>query len=138
MYKKQDMKGDVYHAGSDMPGALQKMKGMVEEAKAKNASKGGKKLIMWDFRASLHAGFGKSIDDLFTAFLMWARAACAGVLGFCGWATASEVELFGSLCGDVFRIKKVTNTDASWPEHMREDSDDFVMFEMTRCVALDE
>ena len=62
----------------------------------------------------------------------------ACVMAFCREHNPSAVDLFESLCEDTFRIKKVTNTDPLWPEHVREDSDDFVIFEMTRCVALDE
>jgi acylphosphatase len=64
-------KGDVLVG--DIPGALAGLKAMVEEAKQAAAKKGGKKLTMWDFRASPHAAFGRTLDDTFTPFLMWAR-----------------------------------------------------------------
>ena len=44
------------------------------------------------------------------------------------------MDLFEKLCEDTFTIRKVTNSDLLWPEHMREDSDDFVIFEMSRHV----
>jgi len=43
---------------------------MIESAKLKAK---GKKLAMWDFRSSPPAQFGRSLDDAFGAFLMWAR-----------------------------------------------------------------
>jgi len=76
------------------------------------------------------------IKNLAATVKLCGSRAC--VMAFCREHNPSAVDLFESLCEDVFRIKKVTNTDPSWPEHMREDSDDFVIFEMTRCVALDE
>ena len=56
------------------------------------------------------------------------------VMAFCREHNPSAVDLFEKLCEDTFTIRKVTNSDPLWPEHMREDSDDFVIFEMSRRV----
>ena len=80
MASGKNQKGDVLHPASDLPGALDKMKVMVEEAKSKASGKGGKKLDMWNFRASPHAGFGKTIDDTFSAFLLWGRTSYGPLL----------------------------------------------------------
>ena len=56
------------------------------------------------------------------------------VMAFCREHNPSAVDLFEKLCEDTFTVSKVTNSDPLWPEHMREDSDDFVIFEMSRRV----
>ena len=54
-----------------MPGALDALKKMITAAKKKASTKGKAK---WEFRASPHAQFNKTLDDTFEAFLMWARS----------------------------------------------------------------
>ena len=56
------------------------------------------------------------------------------VMAFCREHNPSAVDLFEKLCEDTFTVRKVTNSDPLWPEHMRENSDDFVIFEMSRRV----
>jgi len=69
--------GDVHHPEMDMDGAIARIKEMVKEVvssyKLKAKGKGGKAEEMWRFSASPHAAFGKTLDDMYTAFLMWAR-----------------------------------------------------------------
>lgn len=64
-------KGDKMLPAKDMPACLAALKGLIDQAKAKNAKKAKK----WEFRASPHELFGKSLDDTLVAFLMWARVA---------------------------------------------------------------
>jgi len=71
MTEGKNKKGDVYVSAGDMPGALAALKAHVEEARAK--AKPGKKQDMWNFKTSPHAEMGKTLDDSFVAFLMWAR-----------------------------------------------------------------
>ena len=66
-------KTDILVPTKDLKGALASLKEMVEAAKQKAAAKGGKKFKKWDFRSSPHAQFGRSLDDVFAAFLMWAQ-----------------------------------------------------------------
>jgi hypothetical protein len=66
----KNLKGDVSHPAKDIKGALSILKTMVETAKGKAKAK---KLQMWEFGSSPHAQFGKSLDDTFVCFLMWAR-----------------------------------------------------------------
>ena len=56
------------------------------------------------------------------------------MMAFCREHNTSAVDLFEKLCEDTFKVRKVTNSDPLWPEHMRENSDDFVIFEMSRRV----
>ena len=78
----KNKKGDVYVSASDMPAALEALKLQIEAAKAK--AKPGKKLDMWNFKASPHAEMGKTLDDSFVAFLMWARTGSQDDDGFGG------------------------------------------------------
>lgn len=70
MTEGTNKKGDVTIRASDMPGALAALKTQIEHAKTKAK---GRKLEMWEFKASPHAQMGKTLDDTFKAFLMWAR-----------------------------------------------------------------
>jgi hypothetical protein len=65
-------KGDSLLPLSDFAGAMAALKTMVEAAKQAAAGKKGGN-AMWDFRSSPHAQFGKTLDDMFGAFLLWAR-----------------------------------------------------------------
>ena len=66
----QNKKRDVCLPSKDLGPALASLKSMIEAAKLKAK---GKKLAMWEFRSSPHEQFGRSLDDAFGAFLMWAR-----------------------------------------------------------------
>ena len=70
MASGKHMKGDILHPTKDAKGALLALKTMVEAAKTKAKAK---KVVMWDFPASPHAQFGKSLDDCYMCFLAWAR-----------------------------------------------------------------
>jgi len=73
------------------------------------------------------------IKNLAATVKMCGSRAC--VMAFCREHNPKAVDLFETLSEDTFEVKKVTNSDPSWPEHMRDDSDDFVIFEMTRRDA---
>ena len=66
----KNKKSDVFLPSKDLKAALASLKSMVEAAKQRAK---GKKLAMWEFRSSPHEQFGRSLDDTFGAFLMWAR-----------------------------------------------------------------
>lgn len=70
MTEGKNKKGDVFVSSADMPAALAALKAQV--ASAKGSAKPGKKHDMWEFRASPHVAMGKTLDDSFVAFLMWA------------------------------------------------------------------
>lgn len=70
MSEGKNKKGDVTVSQADMPAALAALKALVEAAKSKAKAK---KAEMWEFAASPHAQMGKTLDDTFTAFLMWAK-----------------------------------------------------------------
>ena len=71
MTEGKNKKGDVTHSAADMAGAIAQLKNQVATAKGK--AKEGKKKDMWDLTASPHGQMGKTLDDVYTAFLMWAR-----------------------------------------------------------------
>ena len=73
------------------------------------------------------------IKNLAATVKLCGSRAC--VMAFCREHNPKAVDLFETLSEDTFEVKKVTNSDPSWPEHMRDDSDDFVIFEMTRRDA---
>jgi hypothetical protein len=73
------------------------------------------------------------IKNLAATVKLCGSRAC--VMAFCREHNPKAVDLFEKLSEDTFEVKKVTNSDPSWPEHMRDDSDDFVIFEMTRRGA---
>ena len=73
------------------------------------------------------------IKNLAVTVKLCGSRAC--VMAFCREHNPAAVDLFEKLSEDTFEVKKVTNSDPSWPEHMRDDSDDFVIFEMTRRDA---
>lgn len=73
----KNKKGDVSVAATDMAGALVKLKEMVAAAQ-QAAPAGSKKNLMWNFRASPHVAMGKTLDDGFRSFLMWARTGIPG------------------------------------------------------------
>ena len=70
MASGKNKKGDVCLPSKDLGPALASLKSMIEAAKL---TAKGKKLAMWEFRSSPHEQFGRSLDDAFGAFLMWAR-----------------------------------------------------------------
>lgn len=70
MSEGKNKKGDVTVSQADMPAAVMALKAQVEAAKSTAKAK---KAEMWDFAASPHTQMGKTLDDTFTAFLMWAR-----------------------------------------------------------------
>lgn len=65
-----DKKGDVVVTTKE--DALVKLKKIIEDTKAK--TKKAKKKAKWDFKTSPHEQFGKSLDDTFMAFIVWATA----------------------------------------------------------------
>lgn len=66
-----DKKGDVIFPRSDIDGALTMLKTLIDTSKEK--SKPGKKKAKWDFSTCPHGQFGKTLDDLFLTFLIWAK-----------------------------------------------------------------
>ena len=80
-----DRKGDVMVPATDMGQARASIGAMLEEARAKAKADGKKKEKkkkkkagaggedMWDFGATPFSEFGRTLDDLLGAFLLWAR-----------------------------------------------------------------
>ena len=88
-------------------------------------------------RSRYRRGFGVHVERAsYTKFSCHGEIAAQSRrrMAFCREHNPSAVDLFEKLCEDTFTIRKVTNSDLLWPEHMREDSDDFVIFEMSRRV----
>ena len=64
-----DLKTDL--VTEDLTEALALLKKSIEEKK--QSAKKEKHRVKWNFEASPHEAFGKTLDDTFTAFLSWAR-----------------------------------------------------------------
>jgi len=65
-----DKRGDVYADSTE--NALVQLKDTIE--KTKTAIKKEKKKAKWNFRSSPHQQFNKTLDDLFMAFIVWAKS----------------------------------------------------------------
>ena len=65
----KDKNGDVFEADEGM--AIARLTDMAAAAEAKAS---GTKKTKWRFATSPHAAFGKTLDDVFAAFVRWATA----------------------------------------------------------------
>jgi hypothetical protein len=57
----------------DKEECLTRLKELVDVDKRINAKK-PKKIVKWEFRSSPHEQFGKTLDDTFSAFVLWAKS----------------------------------------------------------------
>lgn len=106
-------KGDVMLEAKDMPGCLAALKKMIEAAKT---NKKEKKPEKWAFAASPHELFGKTLDDSFTAFLMWARVA----------ADAEEQEEDDAGLGGKINVSKAFRRLEAYADWMEEAKGDLI------------
>jgi len=65
-----DKKSDIVIKAS-RGDALVRLKQLIEDSKAK--TKKAKKKVKWDFKNSPHEEFGKTLDDTFMCFIVWAK-----------------------------------------------------------------
>jgi hypothetical protein len=112
MSEGKNKKGDVSVSTSDMGGALAAIKSMIQTAK-QAAPEGSKKSNMWEFRASPHVAMGKTLDQTFISFLMWART------GFPGEEDEDEGATAGLI--NVSKAFRRLEAYAEWMEDSAED-----------------